>query len=597
MTSKETISEQVNALGPWHHRIRLGDGSFTDSDIVQDESGAQIVSHDADRAFENATRQIYPDGLQGRSFLDCACKSGGYAFAATDRGAGRVLGLDSHAHCILQARFAARHREGDASDILFEVGSPDDLATSAETYDVTWFKNIFHRLADPIASLKQAADHTGEVLFIDTACAWFDVNQPEKPELVLRQAAVKDAGPLRAATSWLPSGPVVLGRILSWMGFSAVRTYIWVQDDMPDDGAPRTRTRPGRIAMAAARDAASLRDMIDLKAPNAKAGQRAAAPVAPASGPSPASASAAASAGRAEETRPLRWEDDLSAHALDTAPFELVPPVAEWEVDAFGMIGAGRGLEDIGDLPLLDMARRDTAPLPVRQDREGYGDDNHEFYWLSGLRDYHLTSQIVARHGVTINTMMDIGCASGRVLRHFAFQSDIPEIWGCDINHRHIRFLETHMPHHVRPITMPALPHYPVEDNYFDLVTAFSVFTHIDVFETAFLAEVRRMLRPGALGYLTVSSESHWARLQQGEGQNAKRLSSRLAKFSPEAAETLKGPLTAENRYFRHTQTGPYRGVVFTPEQHIERVWSRFFKIEEIIPFGHADQAVVVVRK
>lgn len=600
MKTNEEIVAESNALGPWHHKVRLRDGVHTQSHIQRDETGSVVPQYDPDRAFEIATRSVYPEGLQGRSFLDCACNCGGYSFAAKDRRAGKVYGFDIREHWIKQARFIASNRNGDSSDMSFDVASFEDFAATDGMYDVTWFSGIFYHLPDPIATLKQVADRTRETLFLNSACTWCDESRPEQPELVFRPETTRAILSGVEGVSWLPSGPMVLRRILQWMGFAEVRTYLWVQDEAqaaPVSGGPRT----GRIAVVAARDAAMLRDVIDLKAPkrpgrSATAGSSTKVPAA-ALATAAAQVPARVAVPATSETRPLCWEDDVSVNALDTAPFDLVPPVATWSADAFRMVQSGEGLDDIRDLPVLQMAKYDTAPLPLREDREGYADDNHEFYWLSGLRDYHLASQAVTRNGGAMERIMDIGCASGRVLRHFAFQSDVPEIWGCDINHRHIRFLATYMPAHVRPIAMPALPNYPVEDNYFDVVTAFSVFTHIDVFETAFLAEVRRMLKPGGLAYLTVSDENHWTNLQKGTTASARRLASHLTTRYPGAAEALEGPLKAENRYFRHTQTGPYRGVVFTPQEHLQSVWSRFFKIEEIIPGGHSDQTVVVVRK
>ena len=59
-----------------------------------------------------------------------------------------------------------------------------------------------------------------------------------------------------------------------------------------------------------------------------------------------------------------------------------------------------------------------------------------------------------------------------------------------------------------------ALPHLPIEDGSTALVYGFSVFTHIDEFETAWLAEIRRILRPGGVAYLTINSDDTWKSLE-----------------------------------------------------------------------------------
>ena len=52
--------------------------------------------------------------------------------------------------------------------------------------------------------------------------------------------------------------------------------------------------------------------------------------------------------------------------------------------------------------------------------------------------------------------------------------------------------------------TTTSFPHLPFEDGYFDLIQSFSVFTHICDLAEAWLLELRRILRPGGVLYLTV---------------------------------------------------------------------------------------------
>jgi len=90
---------------------------------------------------------------------------------------------------------------------------------------------------------------------------------------------------------------------------------------------------------------------------------------------------------------------------------------------------------------LSDLIAKDTYPVPCAKDREGYLPGYDGQYWLSGLEDYLKIEQVAKRYGVNPRSVFDFGCASGRVIRHFAAQSDVPEIWGSDINRRHIRWM------------------------------------------------------------------------------------------------------------------------------------------------------------
>src|SRR5205809_932972 len=51
------------------------------------------------------------------------------------------------------------------------------------------------------------------------------------------------------------------------------------------------------------------------------------------------------------------------------------------------------------------------------------------------------------------------------------------------------------------------LPHLPFEDNYFDLIYSGSVFTHISDLADAWLLELRRVLRPDGMLYITVHDD------------------------------------------------------------------------------------------
>lgn len=261
------------------------------------------------------------------------------------------------------------------------------------------------------------------------------------------------------------------------------------------------------------------------------------------------------------------------------------------------MIASGRVPDCLRNLPLLDLVAKDTFPIPNSKDREGYAAGYDEWYWLSGLRDYHLTVEAVKRLGVSVDRYLEVGCASGRVLRHFATQRDTREIWGTDINHRHVRWLFEHMPTHVFPLAVPALPQLPVEENYFDVISAYSVFTHLDVFETAFLSEIRRALKPGGLAYLTAHTETTWDKLREEYMAGAEGLSQRFSQLDANFDKRILKPLAKGRTQFRWTEVGPYRAQVFHSTDYIENVWGRFFDIEEILPLHHEKQTVILARK
>ena len=297
---------------------------------------------------------------------------------------------------------------------------------------------------------------------------------------------------------------------------------------------------------------------------------------------------------RTQGQRPLRWEDDFSRHALDDSPFDNCAPINTLTPDTAHHIGTPHS--PLAQIPgdLWDMVARDHFPLPGGEDREGYSRDNDEWFWLSGLRDYLTAQALLSEHGRPVDRLLEIGASTGRVSRHFAIQAALSEVWVSDLNHRSMRWQAEHMPPNILPLTVPSLPGLPIPDSYLDAVTAWSVFTHIDTFETAHLAELRRVLRPGGIALLTAHTEETWAGLAD-EATKAHRMIEIIRQNEPEADFTQ--PLRKGRSAYRHSQIGPYRGLVFHSTCHIHQVWGRFFEVVEVLPRAHAAQTIVVLRK
>ena len=291
--------------------------------------------------------------------------------------------------------------------------------------------------------------------------------------------------------------------------------------------------------------------------------------------------------------RPSEWEDDISRNCLDVKPFENGRPITSYARSEFPPIEL-HVPPAVMRSPIESYVIRDSFPIPALADREGYHPDNDVAYWLSGLRDYLRMMDVTSKY-VEPRSVYEFGAASGRVLRHTCAQSDIEDIWASDLNRRHVRWLCDYLPRRVKAFHHPSLPTLPIPDASLDLVYAFSVFTHIDTFETAWLAELRRVLRPGGVAYLTVHDEETWRALRDVPPEN--RILSCMRKTDHFSDDQLAGDMPGEWLVYRHTQIGPYRGLVFHSQDYIARIWGRFLEIVETIPRGHYLQTVVVLRR
>ena len=106
---------------------------------------------------------------------------------------------------------------------------------------------------------------------------------------------------------------------------------------------------------------------------------------------------------------------------------------------------------------------------------------------------------------VPLRYVLDLGCASGRMLR-FVPRDNAAEHWGLDINANQIAWCQEHLSPPMLFAVITTAPHLPFEDHYFDLVYCGSVFTHIAELADAWLLELRRVLRPGGYAFITIHS-------------------------------------------------------------------------------------------
>ena len=147
-------------------------------------------------------------------------------------------------------------------------------------------------------------------------------------------------------------------------------------------------------------------------------------------------------------------------------------------------------------------------PVPPRDQwiSEKYGNTPEE-YLASGQRDLQDMQDILARAGVSLEDLgniLEFGCGDGRMLRWLEHLAGTREVWGVDIHAGRIFWCKQHLSPALRFLTTTMVPHLPFEDRHFGFVFAGSVFTHIDDLADAWIAELRRILRPGGKLFMTV---------------------------------------------------------------------------------------------
>ncbi|MES1976031.1 MAG: methyltransferase domain-containing protein [Pseudomonadota bacterium] len=241
--TNDQLGAEIRRLGPWHHDVAVAPGVRTGDPAFRAEPDPALGAPSVIDPFAKLQRTVaalFPEGMQGRSFLDCACNAGGYLFAARRLGAGQCFGFDVREHWIRQAHFLARHLPGD--DIDAGVCALADVpGLGLKPYDVTLFSGILYHLPDPVAGLKIAADLTRELIIVNTAT--FPAKQPG---LVLNPESRALLMSGVDGLAWYPTGETVVREMLAWCGFPHARLSF--------DRA--TQKGRGRLEIWAARDPA-----------------------------------------------------------------------------------------------------------------------------------------------------------------------------------------------------------------------------------------------------------------------------------------------------------------------------------------------------
>lgn len=130
------------------------------------------------------------------------------------------------------------------------------------------------------------------------------------------------------------------------------------------------------------------------------------------------------------------------------------------------------------------------------------------WYQLGGLFMHQAITTLVRRNGVpieSVKSILDFGCGCGRILRWYAALRHQCEMWGCDYNPALVAWCQKNLSEIARFKVNQANPPLDFEDNKFEFVYAYSVFTHLAVEQQQpWLKELVRLLRPGGLLLITV---------------------------------------------------------------------------------------------
>lgn len=115
---------------------------------------------------------VFPEGLRGLRVADLGCLEGGFALAFAQRGA-EVIGIEARPENVDKCRLLEEHFE--LANLRFVQADVKTFGReSSGSFDVVLALGIVYHLDDPVAWLRQVAEATTRVLFVDTHFAPVD---------------------------------------------------------------------------------------------------------------------------------------------------------------------------------------------------------------------------------------------------------------------------------------------------------------------------------------------------------------------------------------------------------------------------------------
>jgi SAM-dependent methyltransferase len=216
------------------------------------------------------------------------------------------------------------------------------------------------------------------------------------------------------------------------------------------------------------------------------------------------------------------------------------------------------------------LARRDL-PIPPPELRQPASilpapEDDHAGYLERGADTRRAIESVLPESWTWSGArVLDFGCGSGRVLRHFLDEARDGDFWGAEIDARSIQWNTEHLDPPMRFVVNGEAPPLPFADASFDLVYAMSVFTHITELWADWLLELHRILDRGGLLIATFMGEG-MAQAVAGERWDDGLVGMNV--HQPGQSWDLGGPMVLHSPWW------------------VTAHWGRLFQIDRVVPHG-----------
>jgi SAM-dependent methyltransferase len=223
-----------------------------------------------------------------------------------------------------------------------------------------------------------------------------------------------------------------------------------------------------------------------------------------------------------------------------------------------------------------------SLPLPPPHLRHAVANSEDVAWFLqAGAEGAACLREVLEKSGIVFNDLgavLDFGCGVGRVLRHLADPTG-PALHGTDFNREMIAWCAASLPFALFQVNDLKGP-LAFENESFELIYAFSVFTHLaEPSQIAWIEELRRVLRPGGHLVLTLHGEHYLPQLSAADQRRF-----------------LSGQLVVVGR----RREGRNDCAAFHPEAYVRQTLARGLDVVDFLPRaarGNPWQDVYLLRK
>jgi len=228
-----------------------------------------------------------------------------------------------------------------------------------------------------------------------------------------------------------------------------------------------------------------------------------------------------------------------------------------------------------------------TFPIPHPSLRMGYHTTSNEHYLESGKKTYLSITSLMKNYDIHLeksSAILEWGCTTGRVLRHFVKEAQKTEFWGLDLDEHSILWAKENLSPPFNFLTCSYYPHLPFKDDKFCFIYGISVFTHMRHLSDMWLMEFNRILKVGGYALFTIQDE-HTVKWLRENGTPD------MIPGGADLDEVLKHDVFIVNNLNWDTMYTYYK------DEWIKKEWGRYFNVVAIHPYAEDYQSAVILQK